>query len=98
MLGWVDHLNANIDPDRNPQEYLSTLNRIFKLVALRAFPDRQCALLNGQEWVDFLAEKMTKSGSIGSLGVLASGPYEPAPGFDPQQMSELTRKWIKQHG
>ena len=98
MLGWVDHLNANIDPDRNPQEYLSTLNRIFKLVALRAFPDRQCALLNGQEWVDFLAEKMTKSGSIGSLGILASGPYEPAPGFDPQQMSELTRKWIKQHG
>ena len=98
MLGWVEHLNANIDPDSNPQEYLSTLYRIFKLVALRAFPERQCALLNGQEWVDFLAEKMTKSGSTGSLGVLASGPYEPTPGFDPQQMSELTRKWIKQHG
>ena len=98
MLGWVDHLNANIDPGRNPHEYLSTLNRIFKLVALRAFPDRQCALLNGQEWVDFLAEKMTRSGSAESLGVLASGPYDPAPGFDPVQMSELTRNWIKQYG
>jgi hypothetical protein len=98
MLGWVDHLNANIDPKRHPQEYLSTLNRIFKLVALRAFPGEQCALLNGQEWADFLAEKMSKSGSVESLGVLASGPYDPAPSFDPDQMSELTRYWIRQHG
>lgn len=98
MLGWVDHLNANIDPARNAHEYLSTLNRIFKVVALRAFPDRQCALLNGQEWVDFLAEKMANSGSPESLGVLASGPYDPAPVFDPDQVCELTRHWIKQYG
>lgn len=98
MLGWIDHLNANIDPKRHPQEYLSTLNRIFKLVALRAFPGQQCALLNGQEWSDFLVEKMNKSGTAESLGVLASGPYDPAPSFDPDQMSELTRYWIKRHG
>jgi len=98
MLGWVEHLNANIDPDRYPQEYLSTLNRIFKLVALRAFPERQCALLNGQEWADFLIEKMKNRPSAESLAVLASGPYDPAPKFDPGQMSELTRHWIKQHG
>ena len=98
MLGWVDHLNENIDPNRNPQEYLSTLNRIFKLVALRAFPDQQCAVLNGQEWAGFLIEKMKNVPSAESLGVLASGPYDPAPGFDPDQMCELTRHWIKQHG
>ena len=98
MLGWVDHLNANIDPNRNPQAYLSTLNRIFKLVALRAFPDQQCAVLNGQEWAGFLIEKMKNVPSAESLAVLASGPYDPAPGFDPDQMSELTRHWIKQHG
>ena len=98
MLGWVDHLNANIDPDSNPQAYLSTLNRIFKLVALRAFPDQQCAVLNGQEWAGFFIEKMKNVPSAESLGVLASGPYDPAPGFDPDQMSEFTRHWIKQHG
>ncbi len=98
MLGWVDHLNANIDPDSNPQAYLSTLNRIFKLVALRAFPDQQCAVLNGQEWAGFLIEKTKNVPSAESLGVLASGPYDPAPKFDPDQMSELTRCWIKQHG
>lgn len=98
MLGWVEHLNANIDPRRDPQAYLSTLNRIFKLVAMRAFPNHQCAALNGQDWVNFLVENMAKSPSAESLGVLATGPYDPAPEFDPQLMSELTRNWIRQHG
>ncbi|MGB5293258.1 MAG: DUF4381 domain-containing protein [Lysobacterales bacterium] len=98
MLGWVEHLNANIDPQRDPQAYLSTLNRIFKLVAMRAFPAQQCAALNGQDWVNFLIENMKKSSSAESLAVLATGPYDPAPTFDPELMSELTRNWIRQHG
>jgi len=98
MLGWVDHLNANIDPQREPQAYLSTLNRIFKLVALRAFPDQHCAALNGQEWVDFLVEQTNKTQSAEALAVLATGPYDPAPKFDPDQLSELSRYWIRQHG
>jgi len=98
MLGWVDHLNANIDPQRDPQGYLSTLNRIFKLVALRAFPEQHCAALAGQDWADFLAANMKSSHSAESLNVLASGPYDPAPQFNADTMSELTRSWIKQHG
>jgi len=98
MLGWIDHLNVSVDPRRDPQAYLSTLNRIFKLVALRAFPGQQCALLNGQEWVDFLVERMKKSSSAESLNVLVSGPYDPAPKFDADQLSELTRCWIKRYG
>ena len=98
MLAWVDHLNANIDPQRDPQAYLSTLNRIFKLIALRAFPDQSCAALNGQDWVDFLIERMAKSPSTDALNILATGPYDPAPSFDPAQLSDLTRYWIKQHG
>lgn len=98
MLGWIDHLNANIDPQRDPQAYLSTLNRIFKLVALRAFPDQHCAVLSGQDWVVFLVEKMEKSQSAASLGALALGPYDPAPRFDPDQLSELARYWIRRHG
>lgn len=98
MLGWVDHLNANVDPQSDPHTYLSTLNRIFKLVALRAFPDQHCAALAGRDWADFLIENMKKSNSTESLDVLATGPYDPAPRFDPHQLCELTRYWIRQHG
>lgn len=98
MLGWVDHLNASIDPTRDPHAYLSTLNRIFKLVALRAFPGQHCAVMAGQSWADFLIDKMNGSNSAGSLNVLASGPYDPAPQFDPEVMNELARLWIRRHG
>jgi hypothetical protein len=98
MLGWIDHLNANIDPQRHPQAYLSTLNRIFKLVALRAFPEQHCAALAGRDWADFVTDKMKDPQTAEALGVLASGPYDPAPQFDPELISRLTRVWIKQHG
>jgi hypothetical protein len=98
MLGWIDHLNAHVDPQRDPQAYLSTLNRIFKLVALRAFPGQHCAALAGQDWADFLLGEMKNSQSVEALNVLASGPYNPAPKFDPRIISELTRHWIRQHG
>lgn len=98
MLGWIDHLNAHVDPKRDPQTYLATLNRIFKLVALRAFPERHCASLNGQAWTDFLLEKMHKSPSAESLMVLASGPYDPSPVFDAEKLSNLTRSWIRKYG
>jgi len=98
MLAWIDHLNTHVDPRRDPQTYLATLNRIFKLVALRAFPERQCASLNGQAWTDFLLEKMHKSPSAESLMVLASGPYDPSPVFDAEKLSNLTRSWIRRYG
>lgn len=98
MLAWVDHLNVSIDPGVDPQGYLSTINRIFKLVALRAFPERDCAALNGQEWADFLVAQMQGLPSAEALMVLASGPYSPAPQFDAEVMSELTRVWIRKHG
>jgi hypothetical protein len=98
MLAWVDHLNVFIDPGVDPQGYLSTINRIFKLVALRAFPERDCAALSGQDWADFLIAQMKNLPSAEALMVLASGPYDPAPKFDAQVMSELARVWIRKHG
>lgn len=98
MLAWVDLLNISTDPRSEPQAYLATLNRIFKLIALRAFPQQSCAQLSGQDWADFLIERMTKSPSAESLNILATGPYDPAPVFDPELLSNLARNWIKQHG
>jgi hypothetical protein len=98
MLAWVDHLNATTDPQRDPQAYLGAINRIFKVVALRAFPGQPCAVMAGKHWSDFLIGKMAGEPSAASLEVLASGPYDPAPVFDAAIISELSRKWIKKHG
>jgi len=98
MLVWIERLNTTVDAGDQPQAYLSTLNRIFKLVALRAFPDRQCAVLAGQEWVDFLVDEIGNPEAAGPLAALASGPYDPAPRFDADELSKLTRLWIRKYG
>ena len=98
MLTWVDRLDANVDPNADPHVYLSTLNRIFKLVALRAFPGEHCAAMAGPQWVDFLHGRMKQECSFESLRVLASGPYDPAPQFDPAVISGLARQWISRYG
>jgi len=98
MLGWIDHLNATVDPQKDPQAYLSTLNRVFKVVALRAFHEQQCAGMAGEQWTDFLQQNLNAKQSGEALSVLASGPYHPVPQFDSAIVSELARAWIKQHG
>jgi hypothetical protein len=98
MLAWIDHLNATIDPQKEPQSYLSTINRIFKVVALRAYPEEQVAVMAGSQWAEFLQQQMKKNQQSELLAVLSSGPYNPAPEFDPATISDLARLWIKQHG
>jgi len=98
MLGWVDNLNVLIDPENEPQAYLSTLNRIIKLVALKAFPGQHCAAMAGTEWVGFLNGNIKGDQFVDSLAVLATGPFEPQPKFDPDTVCDLTRLWIRQHG
>ena len=98
MLGWIDHLNATIDPGKDPHAYLATLNRAFKVVALRAFPEQQCAAMAGHKWAEFVAQNLDTKQSSEYLSVLAVGPYQAAPQFDPVIISDLARAWIKQHG
>ncbi len=98
MLLWVDQLNALIDPDSHPQAYISAINRIFKLVALRAFPEQQCAAMAGQQWTDFLQQHISTPAADGALEALASGPYDPATRFDAGRIADLARAWIKRHG
>jgi len=98
MLAWVEHLNTRIDPQIQPQAYLSTLNRVFKLVALRAFPGERCAVMAGVEWSEFLRDKIKANERASALSVMASGPYDPAAKFDPVVICSLARHWIRQYG
>jgi len=96
MLGWIDNLNGELDPAEQPQAYLSGMNRVFKAVALTAFPAENCAALSGNEWVAFLQTRL--DGQTEALQALASGPFDPKPEFDAAAISELGRNWINRYG
>ena len=97
-LRWVDDVERGIDPRSAPQEFVAAINRIFKVIALSAFPDRNCARLQGEAWARFVAGEMADDPDVAQLDVLASGPYQPAPRFDADALSRLARRWIMRHG
>ena len=98
LLRWVDEIDEYIDPQSAPQEFLEAINRIFKIVAIQAFPDQACARLQGEAWAGFLEQSLRSSQDAKHLAVLAFGPYQPQPEFDPEAMSRLARRWIMRHG
>lgn len=95
---FIDRLVGEVDPSQAPQEFLSALNRVFKIVALHAFPGEHCALLQGREWVAFLGAKLPGKSSTDALDVLAQGPYQPAPEFNPDALVSAARRWVAQYG
>ena len=98
LLGFVSLLEETLDHDRDPQAYLSALNRIFKLVAIRAFPDQPCAAMQGPAWAEFLTAHLDDSADSNTLQALAHGPYQPSPGFDAEQLARRLRQWIRRYG
>lgn len=98
MIGWVEAIEQDIDPATAPQDFLAGINRVFKLVALSAFPDQHCAHLQGDHWARFLRERIGDSADLDQLEVLANGPYRPVPRFDAAAMNRLARQWIRRHG
>jgi len=98
---WLQELGSlgrDHDPSLNPHDYLAALNRLFRAVALRAFPDMACARLQGEEWVAFLAGLLPEGESSGNLVVLANGPYEPVPEFDANALNALAAEWVRRYG
>ena len=91
-------LAADHDPAVDPHDYLAALNRFFRAVALRAFPDTNCARFEGSEWVAFIAGLMPEGEDVGGLAVLARGPYEPLPEFDAAVLNRLAGTWVERYG
>jgi len=102
LLDALEHIGNEVDAAADPHEYLARLNRLFRVVALRAFPGTACARLQGQEWVHFVQALMPEGMPEGmpgaGLGALATGPYEPAPVFDAILLQKLARAWVKKYG
>jgi hypothetical protein len=99
--GWLrllEELNRDHDPMSQPHDYLAGLNRLFRAVAVKAFPNTACARLQGEEWVAFISALMPESGAGECLHALASGPYEAAPRFEASALNESARVWVKLYG
>jgi len=84
--------------ERNTDHFQAGLNRLFRAVAVRAFPNTACARLQGEEWVAFIAALMPENGASECLHALASGPYESAPRFEAAALNESARVWVNLYG
>jgi hypothetical protein len=94
----LDAIGQELDPQRDAQQYLASLNRLFRAVALKAFPGTGCARLQGEEWVKFIGSLLPENTDDSSLLALARGPYEPVPHFDARALAEHARTWVRLHG
>jgi hypothetical protein len=94
----LDELEREWPPAERAHDYLAALNRLFRAVALQAFPGTGCARLQGQEWVTFVRSLLLEGPGADSLAALARGPYEPAPGFDAPALREQARAWVRRYG
>jgi len=98
FLAEVDQLRQAFDPAQQAREYLAGLNRVFRVVAMRAFPDTASASMQGDDWVTFIRSLLPAATDTSSLAALAHGPYELNPSFDPQALDEHARTWIRLYG
>jgi hypothetical protein len=94
----LDAIGRGLDPQRDAHHYLASLNRLFRAVALKAFPGTGCAGLRGEEWVVFISSLLPENTDYSSLDALARGPYEPVPQFDVRSLDEHARVWVRLYG
>lgn len=98
LLTALADIARDVDPAQQPHEYLARLNRLFRVVAMRAFPGTACVRLQGIEWVRFIQSLLPQKVHAEGLSALASGPYQPVPEFDAHGLQELARTWVRKYG
>lgn len=98
LLHYIEWIETGVDPQQSPGQFLSDLNRVFKIVALRAFPESHCAELRGREWVRFISEKLPDHAQSEELEALAEGPWQKSPNFEAASLAGLARQWVMLHG
>jgi hypothetical protein len=98
LLGELDGLAETFDPRTRPADYLAALNRLFRGVALRAFPGSGCGRLEGEAWVAFIRGRLDEAGDLSGLEALETGPYQERPEFEPGQLQDLARQWVLSYG
>ena len=97
-LAEAARLLDTFDPAAQGREYLAGVNRLFRIVAMKAFPETACASLQGESWVTFIGSLLPEKTDTSSLSALARGPYEPTPQFDRELLDQHLRTWVRLYG
>lgn len=98
LLAALEYIQSQYDPGEPSADYLAQLNRFFRVVAIRAFPDTASVRLQGSAWVEFLRSLLPDGSAADSLAALESGPYQSHPEFDAAALHALAREWAKRYG
>lgn len=98
LLAALEHIQGQYDPAAPAGEYLAQLNRLFRVVAVRAFPGTASARLQGAAWVEFLRSLLPEGPASRSLSVLAEGPYQPDTELDAAGLEAMAREWVRRYG
>ncbi|SEA23232.1 protein of unknown function [Desulfuromusa kysingii] len=92
VLQQLDQL-AKMDSDHT---LIAELSVLLRRSALHAFPDENCAALNGEEWLQFLDRHAAEPSFTTGIGrCLAAGPYQPTSEVDRDALLALCRCWLK---
>lgn len=94
----LGELGADARAQDAPADWLAEINRLFRAIALRAFPNTACGRLEGPSWVAFIRGLLPENNSGDSLDALAVGPYQPDPEFDRESLLESARLWVTRYG
>lgn len=94
----LERIERTIDPAREPAAFAAQISRLIRAVALRAFPGRDSARLQGEEWVRFVRSRLSDGDAARALAALATAPYQPRPAFDAGALTSAARHWILRHG
>ena len=94
----LDSVLSTLDPAADAQAWLSAVNRLFKRVAMDAFPETACAGYQGPTWAGFIERKLRDAGVEADLAALADGPYQSQPSFEPEPLMAAARQWIRLYG
>jgi hypothetical protein len=98
LLRQLEGLGAAFDPSMQPAAYLAAVNRLFRAIAVRAFPESQAIRLEGQSWVAFIRDRLPGDGDSDGLDALEAGPYQPIPEFDAVRLQAQARRWVASYG
>jgi hypothetical protein len=98
LLAALNAIQAQYDPAAPASDYLAQLNRLFRVVAIRAFPGTTSSRLQGAAWVDFMRSLLPDGANTDSLAALETGPYQPEAEFDAAGLYAMAKEWVKRYG
>ena len=96
VLSLLDQAAVNYSDQ--PIALATNISKVLRRVAIRQFPVKDVASLNGNDWLRFL-DQTGGNGQFrsGPGAVIATAPYGRADDYDQQRLLKLARSWVRKN-